>query len=573
MKSRTFFSAIALVAGLLLLVGIAGFWGLTAQNPRGLMARGGQEIPTAAQFVPRQAPLMVSLLARPDRVWRLRQVLTPSGKRSEARQEWQSLKTTLTDAVGWDYDTDVLPWLDQEVTIAVTTTDLDHDSGNGQQAGYLAVLSCQDGQQAREAVHLLWQKRAISGRSLFFETVSGIPLIYDQKPDPPVFGSINVFDQAAIKLESLASVVIGDRYVLLANHPQVLRQAIATFQAPDVSLAKESTYRASIKALPSNRIGWLYANAPALLTWLGLEDPELTSSLAESGRRAHHFFMSFRAIPTGLLGDTTVAAAPGTAFKASQAIHQPSKILNILPAETLFAASGINLPEFLPETAENIGGYRIVQRSLKAFLASLSLPSDITPSQLWDTMQGEYALGLIAGRTPTWILASQSNPEVPFSALDDLAQQQGLNVSHVRLGDKDITAWTQLSLILTAPDSPASLNTQVIGVHTQISDYEVFSTSLAGLQQVLKAENESSLPEQPGFAKLLNNLDEPYGNLAYIDWPHLAPLLFNRFPWLRVIEQAGQPLTAHLGPIFMGGYGSNSSLQEGMVAIKLLENP
>ena len=151
MKSRTFYSAIALVAGLLVLVGVAGFWGLTSQTPRALLTQGGQTVPTAAQFVPRQAPVMAALLARPDRVWQLRQLLTPASRRFVARQEWQALKQSLETTVGWAYDTDVRPWLGAEVTFAVTTPDLDHDETNGLQAGYLALLSCRDVEAAREA--------------------------------------------------------------------------------------------------------------------------------------------------------------------------------------------------------------------------------------------------------------------------------------------------------------------------------------------------------------------------------------------------------------------------------------
>ncbi|MEL6383945.1 MAG: DUF3352 domain-containing protein, partial [Cyanobacteria bacterium J06626_18] len=337
MKSRTFFTAIALISGLIFLAGIAGFWGLTAQNPRTLLTKGGQEIPEAAQFVPRQAPVMVSLLARPDRLWQLRQVLTASSERFQARQEWQSLKAVLTDAVGWEYETDVRPWLGQEAAIAVTTTDLDHDDSNGEQTGYLAVLGCQDGQKAREAIHLLWQKRAISGKKLVFETVSGIPLIYDQPPVNTTFKLPEPTAASPLTLISLASAVVSDRYVLLANDPQVLRQAIATFQAPDVSLAKESTYRASVATLPANRIGWLYANAPSLSTWLGLENTDAVSPLATDGRRAHHLFMSFRATQAGLLGDTAIAAASGTAFSDDRDTQRrPIRALTLMPTTTRF---------------------------------------------------------------------------------------------------------------------------------------------------------------------------------------------------------------------------------------------
>ena len=574
MKSRTFFSAIALAAGVIFLIGIAGFWGLTSQNPRVLLTKGGQEIPTAAQFVPRQAPVMVSLLARPDRLWQLRQLLTSPSQRFAARQEWQSLKSTITNSVGWDYEVDVRPWLDQEVTLAVTTPDLDHDASNGQQPGYLLILSCRDGQKAREAIHLLWQKRAISGRNLVFETVSGIPLIHDQKPTARALQAVNTAGSGALVLESLASAVVSDRYVLLANSPQVLRQAITTFQAPDVSLAQESTYRVSVDVLPSNRIGWIYANAPTLLAWLGLEEANDALPLASDGRRAHHLFMSFRATKSGLLGDTTIAAAPGTAFAAkSKSWQPPSQVLSLLPADTRFVISGDNLAGLLSETTESVGGYEVVQRSLDTFWESLSLPAATASATLSEVIQGEYALGMMAEPAPSWVLATQASTNNAFGSIDDLAQQQGLNVSHVRLGSRDVTAWTKLSLVLTNPEGFASLKTQVVGVHTQIGNYEVFSTSLLGLQKTLQVETkESSLLKQPSFVQFLETSDEPYGSLVYLDWPYLAPSLRSRFPWLRVAEQLGQPLTAHLGPVFTIGHDSSPSLQKGMVAINLVEN-
>ena len=574
MKSRTFYSAIALFAGLLVLVGGIGFWRLTAQNPRSLISRGGQAIPTAAQFVPRQAPVMASLLARPDRVWQLRQVLTPSNQRYAARQEWQSLKQVLADATGWDYDADVRPWLDEEVTFAVTTIDIDHDPANDLQAGYLAVLSCRDVLAAREALHLLWQQRAATGRNLIFETVSGISLIYDQKPTDAAFKGIEVLSFGNTAIASLASAIVGDRYVLLANDPQVLRQAISTYQAPDVSLANASNYRKSIETLPPHRIGWFYANVPNLLTWLGLEAAQLPTPVVTEGQKANFLFTSLRAFPAGLIGDTAVAAAPGEIFHS----HQPKAdsvmpALNLLPAETLFATSGHNLSQLVSDIDETIGGYALTQRSLQALLSSLSLPYGKIPVELLSPFQGNYAVGRLAGTTPTWMLVTQLNNNHPFTPVDTFAQNQGINVSHVQFGDHDITIWTRFSITRTSPERSLSLLTQVVGVHTMVNGYEVLSNSLAGLQQVLGNLEKKTLLKQGTFLELTRQLDRPNDVLAYLNWPALAPVLTKQLPWLRVLEQAGQPLTSHIGQIVLGGYGSSQSLQEGVVAIKLLESP
>lgn len=577
MKSRTFFSAIALVAGLLLLIGIAGFWRLTADNPQVLLSEGGQTAPSAAQFVPRQAPLMVSLLSRPDRLWTLRQQLTSPGGRLEARQEWQVLQQLLNNAIGWDYDIDVRPWLDEEITLAVTSADLDHDRTNGQQAGYLVVLGCKDGQKAREAIHVLWQNRVTSGRTLVFETVSGIPLVYDQKPLIPVLAN-RQNSQESLMLESLASAVVADRYVLLANNPNVLHQAITTFQAPDVSLAKMPSYRTSINTLPSSRIGWLYANAPTLLTWLGLEEPQSTRSFLDlHGRRAHQLFMSLRPTSSGLLGDIEIASAPGTRFNPHDVTALfPNPMLQLLPAETtLLATTGQYLSDWLSETTTSIGGYRVTQRSRDALLATLPTSLSDQLSELTTSFPSSFALGLLAEDPLTWVLATQgsSQSQTPsFYTMDGLAQQNGLNVSHVMLGDIDVTTWTRLSIAFEPSGSPAILATEVVGVHALISGYDVFSTSLSGLQQIMQTQAESSLLNDSVLMDIVEDFDKPYGTLMYIDWDHLLPLIRERFPWLRLIEQAANPIVRHLGPVVVSGYGSSQSLQEGVVAIKLLEN-
>ncbi|MEO1093599.1 MAG: DUF3352 domain-containing protein [Cyanobacteria bacterium J06638_28] len=574
MKSRTFFSAIAAVAAVLFVMGIAGFWGLTANSPRSLLIKGGQSVPTAAQFVPRQSPLMVSFLVRPDRLWSLRQLLTAPGQRFQAREEWQSLKDGFERWLGWNYDTDLQPWLGDELTLAVTQIDIDHDSGNGQQSGYLAVLSCRDGEQAREAIHLLWQKRAISGKTLVFEGISGISLIYDQAPLTTALELSGT--KTTNGINTLASAVVADRFVLLANHPQVLRQAINTFQAPDVSLAKEATYREAIQNLPPRRIGWVYGNLPTLLPWLGLAPSGIALPSETDGYRANHVFASFKAAETGLLIDTAIAAAPGTTFplrtQTPSAAPSWPQALTFLPPETLAVVAGQHLATALAETDANIGAYSIVGRSLTAFAQTLALPGIVTAPELWQNVEGEYALGLVSAQVPTWLLATRVVDAPPLKPWDDLVQEQGITVSHVALAEQDITVWTKLSLELGNPDEVARLSTQVIGVHTTIRGYEVFATSLAALQQAIQMTDAASLITQPVFATLAESIEASDNAVVYFDWPRLKPLLLGRFPLLRALEQGGQPLTSHLGPLFATGFEGSSSLQQGQLAVRLIGN-
>ncbi len=573
MKSRTFYSAIALFAGLLLLVGVVGFWGLTAQNPRTLLTQGGQEQPLAAQFVPRQSPLMVSLLAHPDRLWQLRQLLTPAKQRFEARHEWQSLQQSLEDLVGWNYEADVRPWLDEEVTFAVTGADLDHDASNQLQPGYLVILSCRDVAAAREALHRLWQQRAAQ-RNLVFETVSGIALISDR---PSLTGSLARLSPPAsnLALDTLATTIVGDRYVLLANDVRVLRQAIAAYRAPDVNWAEAATYHEAIATLPANRVGWMVANIPALLNWLGLEDTAVPQAIKPDGQQANFLFVSFQALADGILGNTAIAtASPAAAKAASSPISSSSSIapLTLLPDSTLFATAGENLSAQLQSLSQQIGGYQLTQQAISTLLQTWSLDAPTAPTELATALQGKYALGLLAGPQSDWALITQS-ATADFAAVDDFATAQGLTVNQISNDDQPITAWTQLSLNRASPSAPLQLKTQVIAVHMPVQNYEVLSTSLAGLQQVLQQSNQGSLANQVTFAALANQLASPSQELIYLDWPTLLPTLTQELPWLRAITGATQPLSRHFGPMLFSSKSSSSSLKIGAIAIQLRENP
>jgi hypothetical protein len=113
-----------LVAGVitLLLIGLAGVYWFLGKSPTSLVVRNSQ--PGAAIFVSKSSPAMVSLLVNPDAL----QSLVPKG-------EFSQLKTSLLAKSNIDYQDDIKPWLSNEITLAVTTTDIDRDPENGLQTG------------------------------------------------------------------------------------------------------------------------------------------------------------------------------------------------------------------------------------------------------------------------------------------------------------------------------------------------------------------------------------------------------------------------------------------------------
>ncbi|NJO50729.1 MAG: DUF3352 domain-containing protein, partial [Leptolyngbyaceae cyanobacterium RM2_2_4] len=95
MKLRTFFYALAGGVLALLLVAAGGFFWIAANSPLALLQGGGQGSPAAAMFVPKQSPLMVSLLVNPDRLESFRLAIAPQSERRQARTEINQLKNSL----------------------------------------------------------------------------------------------------------------------------------------------------------------------------------------------------------------------------------------------------------------------------------------------------------------------------------------------------------------------------------------------------------------------------------------------------------------------------------------------
>jgi uncharacterized protein YjiS (DUF1127 family) len=111
MKLRSFFYALAAGATVLLLIAVGGFFWLTSQSPLNLLRGGAVTNPTAAIFVPKQAPVMASLLVNPDRLEAFRQLVARPLNRRRSRAELNQLEDSLLANKAIDYRRDIRPWL------------------------------------------------------------------------------------------------------------------------------------------------------------------------------------------------------------------------------------------------------------------------------------------------------------------------------------------------------------------------------------------------------------------------------------------------------------------------------
>ncbi|MFM5897696.1 MAG: DUF3352 domain-containing protein, partial [Dolichospermum sp.] len=292
----------------LLLVSIAVFYWLFGKNSPSFVVPNSQ--PRAAIFVPKISPAMVSLLVNADALQKIAQ-----------KREFSEIKNSLLGKSNIDYQDDIQPWLNNEITLAVTTLDIDRDPDNGLQTGYLMALATKNPVKSREFLELLFSKRAFAGNNLEIERYKGVKVIYDHQEYSP------------LPISNILAGAIVNNFVLFANHPQVIKVAINNLQAPDLNLVSSPEYQKASQQIPKNSLAVTFFNLPEISKWQKLE-------LAES--TYHSQILSLALNSQGLLAETTFLTN-SQIVPPSLPLSQPVAALQYIPESTTLAISGAKL--------------------------------------------------------------------------------------------------------------------------------------------------------------------------------------------------------------------------------------
>ncbi|MGJ3249300.1 MAG: DUF3352 domain-containing protein [Elainellaceae cyanobacterium] len=578
MKFRSFLTILMAGVLVLLLVGTGGFFWLRSKSSLSL-AQAAQLNPEAAIFVPKQAPIMASLLVNAESLERFRVAAAPAGQRRRARAELAQLEQSILAPTGLTYADDIQPWLGDEVTFAVTTTDLDRNRDNGLQPGYLLAVAAQDPKRSREFLQLFWQKRAVSGNNLVFEQYSGVKLIYAESPQLPPVESQSP-SSALTPIPTLSSAVVGDRFILFANHPKVLRDAITNVQAPGLNLTSSSRYQNSLQNLPSSGIGVTVINLPELATWLS---NSTDNTLPDGGTTGTYdsLVVGLQLDRHGIVGETALLTAPDETLTASRPVlSRPAGALKFIPPISPVVASSVDLQSFWAQLSGELSdGNRVsgvVTQALNRLQDrwNLNVPQDVFR---WVTR--EYAIALIPRpdrADPDWIFVAEksADAEKGIDQLDAIAKQQGLSVGPIMLDEQEVAAWTKLSAAMPASSQTSNaqdimaLSADVQGVHTSVGRYEIFATSVDAMNQALGASDESILNSdefQQAIAPIANSNDGYF----YVDWTSIRDAVKQQIPLTGIIEAVGKPFFDHWRSITVSGYGSKPNMRRGAVFIRL----
>ena len=539
-----------LIAGIitLVLVCVAKFSWFSGKSPVSLVVRNSQ--PAAAIFVSKSSPAMVSLLVNPDGLQTI-----------AAKGEFSQLKNSLLTKNNIDYSNDLKPWLGDEITLAATTIDIDRDPDNGLQTGYLMALATTKPEKSREFLELLFSNRAFSGTNLGIERYKGVKVISDNSEYAPDLKTQN----------SLAGAVVNN-FVLLANHPQIIKEAINNLQAPDLNLISSLEYQKATQQISKNAVAVTFLNLPEVGKWQGLE-------LAESTYNSQ--ILSFVLNSQGLLTESTFLTN-SPVVPSSLPLSQSVGALQYIPESTALAIAGTNLNKlgnsdiaklWKQVTASIYGSSEEgISRLLQPFVKiqnnwNLNFSEDI-----FNWITGEYALALLPNSentTPNWLFVIEKNPELAagITHLNNIASRSGFNLSSLTLDQQKIAAWTKITAT-SENNTSINVDTKVKGVHTTLDNYEIFSSDLKTLTAVL-SQKQKSLLENPQFKNSIATIPQPNQGYIYLDWENSQNLLKRQLPLLKLAEILGKPLFDNLKSLTVSSYSSEPGTLKGGVFLQL----
>jgi Protein of unknown function (DUF3352) len=549
MRQNSLFGFLAAGAIALLLIIIAGFYWFFGKSPVNLIGGGTASEPGAAIFVSKSAPVMVSMLMNPDKL-----------EASSSYCQLSKLKTSLLANTGIDYKQDVKPWLGNEITLAVTSLDIDRDPANGLQTGYLMALASSQPEKSREFVELLFSKRAIAGENLVVEQYEGVKLISDTSPSEKGL---------------LAGASVGN-FILFANDPKVVRDAINNVQAPDLNLTNSVQYQKALKQLPKNSLAAAFLNLPAVAEWQNLKLSEATydSQIVSLGLN-----------PKGLLAETSFLASSATSPPSSQ-LSQPVTALEYIPETAGLAISGVDLSNLDKSDLAQLWKQltTAISGSQKDVTSSLVQPfADVEKGwgidlrhDIFSWVKGEYAIALLPDQeqiNPDWIFVVEKSEGVPLliSRLDAIALSQGLNINSFTLDNQKIFAWTKLTTMTNNADSGSesiNLKAKAQGVHTSLGNYEIFTSSIDVMNQVLKVK-DNSLVKNRNFQDSIAGIPQPNQGYLYLDWAKSHEIVERQIPILKLVEVVAKPYLDKVRSLIVSSYGSDTGLLKGGIFFQL----
>ena len=539
-KPSRIIAIIVAIVALVVVVFNVYSWAITHRSIL-LLNRDRPQLPITALFVPTNAPATISLIANLDELVNLNRLAVPAAHQLAARRAMRQWQQQIGARLHLNYRREIAPWLGEEITVAMTALDFDRIPRNGAQPGYLAILSSRNPEVSSRTIQAWWAKQVATNR-LKFETYQGIKLGYNRR-------------------DQLASAIVNDRYIVFANHPQVLKAAIDSSYPPQLSIRDNPDYQQVVAANSHHKIGIGYARLPALNQWLG---PAAGAQYPIAG-------INVGVDRQGLIADLSLYPLPPAPTDLTTTVPPPLaatpptlvNTLSYLPRQSQLAVAGRDLAHWQQQLATMLPELKTPISLIDHRLVEIGnqLNIDLSTEGLsWVT--GEYGLAAIADpirQSTDWaMIAERTQPEQTDQAIahfDELASQAGYQVGLLPWPGQQVVGWTKL--VTETGANPPRLIAEVAGVHTTIANkYTIIASSIAALDATLKAisSSQQSILASDRYQRGTNLITATETGYIYGNWQTIRDLLLPQLPHQTVIKSISDGLLAGLPNLSISSY-------------------
>ena len=508
MKARPFLAAVLAAAVALLSLGVVGWWSLWHLSPLGLQNQPLQ-LPLAARFVPRTAPLSLHWLLAPEQPAAYARAVAPPRQRGAAAAAADRLRDGAFAAAGLDYGSELAPWLGRESSFALLTPPAAKEP-----PGWVLALRSRDSEGARRFLQRFWQSRSLAGTDLQISSYRGMGLIsgrgalLGQEPQP------------------LATALINDDLVLIASGRGVLEQALDVSQIDELNQAASAPLQQAVDRL-GHGVALLTARPQAMEQWLGLPSAEGGDSPA-----AVEFVAALVPAGRGLqveamtqLKDPLPALAPPPSALLQQ-LQLPASSVALLAD-----AAALVQPQAQAETDRSSPWAQLLGPVLQQALAQLpgTMPSLVAAAD-----QGPL---LLAQSHEGWLLGT-SLSQPPLDAVQSALSEQGYSGAPLQSRGLTLQAWTRLES-KPVKGNPDQLQAQLAGARLQSRGWAWWGQGLA----VLNQQDEGRHTPQDRLDQL-EALATPQAPFQWaMDAGTAQTLLSGWKPWRLVSALSSTPLT------------------------------
>jgi len=464
-----------------------------------------KDAPLGSQLVPQDAVVTASISTDAAQWQQLQKYGTPETQ-GDLEKQLTQMRDDLLTANGYNYEQDILPWLDKTVVIAYLA------SGAGATKDGIPLVQLPDIivlpiANPTQAQRLLAKAKSLKTRQFVERTYKGVQILQTLKGNSP----------------QVSAVVLG-RFLVVTTHPKISDRVIDTYKGA-ASIAATPGYLQELgKIQASQPFAQVYLNLPAFSKVLATNSSRHISpekiSLSQPGQGVA---ATVTLEPQGIRFQGISWLKPNST-QTYEVENTSSRLPRRLPANTLLMVSGGNLAQLWQDYAQGAEFNPLapppanLSAGLKATLG-LDWQEDLLP---W--MSGEFSLALVpvSPETPTlpenqpstqlgagvvfMVQASdRSQAETALQKLDQvMATRYGFQVATTKLGGQPVISWA----------SPLG---GISATHGWLEGNVVFLTFGAPIASAIVPQPPATLTQTSRFQQVVPTQPNPNNGQFFLD--------------------------------------------------------